>query len=230
MGAAAPAMPYIMAALSAAGTGATMVSQQDTLHKQDQIAAQGIMRQGQLNSQADQKVSDLTQKLAASNPQDAIDKQKASYMKALMSVAPAQAGANPTMPGASKKYANDVSNADANVQNYGTTQAGIMARTDAPTIQRLGEQEQIGSTAGDLGLIQNQSVGQQDVTKLGIQSTHSNPWVAAAAAAAQGVSAGYSKVHGWNSAAPTVDNGSNNTPASAYNYTVGNNGTDAWGP
>jgi hypothetical protein len=99
-----------------------------------------------------------------------------------------------------------------------------MARTDAPTLQRIGEQEQIGSTASDLGLLQNTSQGQEGVTKLGVQSVQSNPWLAAAAATANGVGSGYAKYKGWQApGAPPVDNGSNSTPASAFDYTVGGN-------
>jgi hypothetical protein len=191
------AVPIAMAAMSSAASYASQASQQSS---QDNLAAQGIMRQGQLNSQANQKVSDLTAKIAGSNPQAAIDAQKASYMKALQSVAPAQAA--PGLPGASKKYQAAEGIAGSNVQNYGDTQAGLMARTDAPTIQRLGDQVQIGDTAGGLGLLQNTSANQNAVTQMGIKSVAPNPWLQAVSGLAGAAGNAYSKKAGWDSAAP----------------------------
>jgi hypothetical protein len=202
MGVVAPFVPYIMAAASAGMQYKSQASQQNS---QDNLAAQGIMRQGQLNSQANQKVSDLTAKLAGDNPQAAIDTQKASYMKALQSVAPVQAA--PGLPGASKKYQAAAGTANSNVNDYGATQADIMARTDAPTLQRIGEQEQIGRTAGDLGLLQNTATGQDAVTQMGIKSVAPNPWLAAASSVASGASNAYAKKRGWDSAAPPSANG-----------------------
>jgi len=186
MGAAAPAI-----IMSVVGTGLSMANQQATQHQQDKIAAQGIMRQGQLNDQADQKVSALTKSLSESDPQQAIDSSKASYMKALMSAAPTQQGALPAVPGASKKYSAALAGANANVKQFGDTQSTIMAHTDAPTLQRMSEQIGIGRTAGDLGLLQNQSVGQNTATQYGVKSLHANPWIDAAAGLIQGGAQAY---------------------------------------
>jgi hypothetical protein len=230
MGAAAPMIvPLVM---SLAGTGMSMANQQETQHQQDKIAAEGIMRQGQLNDQSNQKVQALTKSISESDPQQQIDAQKATFTKALMSAAPDRAGANPVVPGASKKYSDALAKATGNVQQFGDTQSTLMAHADAPTLQRLQDQIHIGSTAGDLGLLQNQSVGQNAATQLGVKSIHPNPWIDAAGQAIRGAGQVYGSSAGAGAPAAADTSGGldiNQAPgASAYNSAYDNT-TSPWG-
>jgi hypothetical protein len=166
----------IGAALSAAGTGVSVYNSDQQAKQQDQAAAQSIINQGKLNSQANSQVQNLTKEIANSTPDQAAAAQKAAYTSALQNALPASS-TDPTMSGASKRYNTDAANDAASVRQYGNTQAGIDANVNAPQLQRLGESFDIGNTASNLGLLQNQSAGLSTELSAQEKSIQSNPWL-----------------------------------------------------
>lgn len=180
-------LSLLAAGMSAAGSGASMVSQNNQLQQQDQTAAAGIMRQGAINRQAQNQVSNLTQKIATSNPNAIAANLKAQYAAALQNNG---TNTEPSEPGGSKRYGQATATANANIGAYGGQQADIASRVNAPTLQRLGESEQIGATAGNLGGLQNQSNNQSALTKTEIESIGANPWLSAMGGVLKGAGAG----------------------------------------
>jgi hypothetical protein len=173
--------------MSAAGSGASMVSQNNALQKQDQIAAQGIARQSAINKQASQQVSGLTKTVAADDPTAIAANLKAQYAAALQNNS---TDTEPGVSGSSKRYGEATTTANQNIGAYGGQQAGLDATVNAPTLQRLQDQEQIGSTAGNLGLLQNQSNNQEALTQTEIKSVAANPWLSAIGGVLKGAGAG----------------------------------------
>lgn len=205
----------IAAGLSAAGSGAGMVASNNQLQKQDQIAAQGIARQSAINKQASGQVSDLTKKVAADDPTAIANNLKAQYAAALQNNS---TDTEPGVSGGSKRYSEATQKANANVGAYGGQQAGLDAQVNAPTLQRLGDQEQIGATAGNLGLLQNQSNNQEALTQTEVKSVAANPWLSAIGGVLKGAGAGvgaYGAATAATSANPNMLNSADNLDVNA---------------
>lgn len=185
----------VAAATTAAGAGVNAYSQNQALRKQDDIAAQGIRNQSALQAQAQTGVQKTIQKVGTNNAAtEASNKaaQQAQYLDALRRAAPVQDSSLSTTPGAGSRYAKDVVDAQAANQKFGANQADLMARTDAPQLTQLQNQETIGDEATKLGLINDTSNNQNNLTKLQVGAVQPNPWLAATGALLKGAGAGAS--------------------------------------
>lgn len=180
---------------TAAGAGISAYSQNQALRKQDQIAATGIRNQDLLRNQANAGVQKTIQKVGtdnASNVEAAKNAQQTQYVDALRRAAPVQDGSLQSAPGASARYAKQVVDAQASNKAFGAEQAGLMARTDAPQLTQLHDQQTIGDEATQLGLLNDTSNSQNNLTKLQVGSVQQNPWLLAASGILKGAGAGAS--------------------------------------
>jgi len=164
---------------SGVGTGLSSYAQAAALKQQDNIAAQGIIKQGQIENQANSVVKSTTNSLADSNAatQAASAKQLAAYQAALQQGSGIAASASPDVPGASKAYKAEQTQASGSAKNYVDAIANAAATTEGTQLERVGEGEQMGQAATTLGTLQNQSNEQNYLTKLQVQSTQANPWL-----------------------------------------------------
>lgn len=176
---------------SGVGTGLSATAQQNALDKQNQIAAQGIIKQGQLERQGDQIVKSTTNSLAQSNAntQAASAKQLAAYQAALENGAAQSKSASPTIPGASKAYSTEQARSSGSAQDYVNAIANSAATTEGTQLERVGEGETMGQAATNLGQVQGQSNEQNYLTKLQTQSVQANPWMEAFGTALQAAGA-----------------------------------------
>lgn len=172
--------------IAGAGTAVSVGAQQSAARKQDREAAAGILRQAQLNREAGAKVSKTLDQLEQSNPQEDIAKRQASYMDALRRAQPSTNKALPDAVGGSDRFAEDVSAArGANAAEAGTT-AGLMARIDAPTIQRTREGQLANDTLSQLSLLDDRSRQADYLTRLRVSMQKPNPWAIGAGQALNG--------------------------------------------
>lgn len=155
-------------ALAAAAAGGSYYNTQKTAQRQDNQAAQGILNQSRIQKQADTKVNDAVAKLADSNAASAKEGRLDDYLNVLRrNRSTTEAGLTPVI--GSDTFKTDAATAANDANSYADKTAGLMARMDAPGIQRQQEGFDYGNLATDIGLIGRESQGQNflDQLKLG---------------------------------------------------------------
>lgn len=155
-------------ALAAAAAGGQYYNTTKTAERQDNQAALGIQNQSRIQKEADAKVSDAVAKLADSNAASAKQSRLDDYMNVLRrNRSTTQAGLTPNI--GSDTFKTDAATAANDASSYADKTAGLMARMDAPGIQRQQEGFDYGNLATDIGLIGRESQGQNflDQLKLG---------------------------------------------------------------
>ncbi len=206
----------ISAGLAAAGAGTEAYANNQAAKQQDQIAAQGILKQAALKQQANADVSKNIQ--TASKNQTNVDTNQSAlqeqYDAALNRGAPVQATQG-AMPGGSKRFAADTTAALANNANYGRTIAGTAAAVGAPQLTNMETQAGLGSTATSLAGLNDTSNQQNALTQMQVNAVTANPWLLATGAALQGASKGYGAKAGFASAAPATGGAGSTLDASA---------------
>lgn len=185
------------AVAAAAGEGLNAYNQNQNMRKQDNQTAQSIIRQGDLTKQAGQQVKSLTDKIAGSNPDDAVKQQNAAYLSALQQANPTQSTVSPAVGGASKRYTQATDAAKSDVANYGRSTASALAKTAAPQLQRIGEGNEIANTASNLGLISDASGAESGLLKTRLAGDSTNPWLGALSQVLQGAGQGGSMYAGY---------------------------------
>jgi hypothetical protein len=190
----------IAAGLSMAGTAAGAYAKSQQLRKQDQITAQGIAAQNQLQKQGESAVTNTTNSLAQSNA--AVQKKSAqqlgAYQTALEQAQPLSSSASPAVPGASSAYNAEKAKASTSASDYVNAIANSAATTEGTQLERVGEGQQMASTATQLGDLQRQSNEQNYVTQLKVRATQANPWITSLGALLQGAGTAYGIASGFN--------------------------------
>lgn len=164
---------------AAVGTGISLYSGNQTMRKKDSEASAGIMRQAQLQREADAKIKDATKQITQSNPEDEKQAAASQYLQALQRNKQATAGATSAVAGASGRYAEDVAASDADAAAKTGELVKTQAAIDAPAYQRLKEGATTDNLVSQLGLINGQSSDVANLTKLKVDSTTENPWLQA---------------------------------------------------
>lgn len=159
------------------GSQVGQYAQQQALNKQDKITAANILEQGNLNKQAEGDVSSTVKKIAASDPAAAKAKMLGAENQALELGAQTSGSAQPNVPGASKAYKAAVGGANASAGDYINNLKQGIAGTNAPTMQRIGESQDIASTASNLGLLGQQSSRENYASQVAEQGVRQNPWL-----------------------------------------------------
>jgi hypothetical protein len=174
--------------------------------RQDNIAAMNIQNQSRAEQSATAKVNEMLQQVSQSNPEDARRQRMDEYLATLAQGT--QTGAINDGPGGfSDAYRQGVEQAEGALGTYGDTRAGLMARLDAPVIQRMNEGVLFDDTAAGIREI-GRSANQDDfLARLRIDGTRANPWVQAGlqaagayGSAAAGKGAGTGGTSAWSDA------------------------------
>lgn len=176
-------MTWWAVGIAVASAIGTAYQQDRVARQQDQIAARNIQQQARAEQTASAKINEMLQQVAQSNPEDARRQRMDEYLQTLQQGA--QAGAINDGPGGfSEAYRQGVAQAEGQLGEYGNNRAGLMARLDAPVIQRMNEGVLFDNTRNDLREI-GRAANQDDfLARLQIQSTRANPWVQAGLQAA----------------------------------------------
>jgi hypothetical protein len=180
-------------ALAAAAAGGQYYNTTKTAQRQDNQAALGIRNQARIQKEADAKVNDAVAKLADSNAASAKQSRLDDYLNVLRrNRSTTEAGLTPNI--GSDTFKADAATAANDASSYADKTAGLMARMDAPGIQRQQEGFDYGNLATDIGLIGRESQGQNFLDQLKLRNIRRNAKIDLASglmsAAAGGVAAG----------------------------------------
>lgn len=171
------ALPLIAMAASAAMQAA---ESDRVARKQDEQMTQGLLAQSRKQQAADAKVNEQLQRMEGSSSADERTKRLDQYMTTLKrGKAKADGGNLPSI--GSEAFKTDSANAQREAASYAGNTAGLMARMDAPTLQRQAEGFEYGRLATDLGLIGRESAGERYINELRMRQIRRRPEVDLAA-------------------------------------------------
>lgn len=167
------AIPYV---IMAAAAGAQHYNTERTARRQDQQAAEGIRQQGRLQRDADARVGQEVESLAASNAADERRQRLEDYMTSLRRNQSTMGEGLAPMIG-SDAFREDSARGLADATSQTERTAGLMSRMDAPMMQRQGEAFGYGNLATDIGLIGRRSAGDAFINDLRLRGIRRNPWI-----------------------------------------------------
>lgn len=173
-------MTWVAVGLAVGAAALGWWNQDQLAKKQDRQAATAITNQQGKQRKADAQLAELVTKMSASNPQDEIAAQNENYLNTLRMGSQAS-GINQGPGGFSDAYRDDAAAGVQAVEQFGQNRAGLLARMDAPSLQRQGEGILFNDAAIDLGMIQRDAQGQEFLDNLKLKSLRANPWVDALA-------------------------------------------------
>lgn len=131
-----PGIDPVSLAIMAGSAIAKTINTQNALKRADRDIAAGIDAQGRIGRQAMSEVDAEIARTAQSNPEAEQAQAMAGYLSALRQSKPNVDSGIPDVPGASSRYAENVSGARQAVGRFGTQQSDILSRVDAPIRQR----------------------------------------------------------------------------------------------
>lgn len=175
--------------IGGAATAATTINSENAARRADRIAAQGIRQQGVRQRQIDSRVDQEIDRVAGSDPEMQRQAAQAQFMEQLRRSRAAARGA-PGVPGASSRYDEELLAGDAAVDSTAARVADLMARTNAPLLQRERELQGFDRLRSDVGMIGRAAAGDDFLNQLRVRGVRPNPWVDAAAQIAQGYARG----------------------------------------
>lgn len=185
--------------------------------KRDRRAAAGIRAQSEIQREQNAKVMETLAKVQESSPTQARASAADEYLKQVQNAqALARAGLQET--GYSDAYDESASKAGDKAQQYANTFGQLLARVDAPVMQRTREGFSFGDLATDIGLTKAKSAGQQWIDALKMKTIQRNPWIDAASAAASA----YAGSGGGGSS------GGGSSGGGGYGAFAPNNSTSGW--
>lgn len=172
-------------AAMAASAGAQYYNTERTADRQDRTLADNIINQGRKQQVADTAVNEEVRELQASTAADERAQRLSEYMDVVAKKrGNAEAGLTPGL--GSERFQSDAADATKATQGYAGKMADLMARIDAPGLQRQGEGFGYGKLATDLGLIGREASGQAFLDQLRLSRIKRDPWLDAAAAGLSG--------------------------------------------
>lgn len=186
MGAVAPAIPYIAAAL---GTAATIYNTNRTAKKQDAALAQGIAQKAATQRKADQKIAAAVEQLGVSSPAAERQQTMAAFQDALRGTEQ-QAAAGQTLGGLSKAYDEATQAGSSRANQYVQGVAKALSAIDAAGLQRQREGFGTADLSTNLRILGREQEGQDFLSRLKAQSIRRNPWIDAFAGAAKAYGSG----------------------------------------
>lgn len=151
---------------TAAGAGMQAKAAHDLSSDQQRIAAEGILRQSQLNRDASTRVAQTTQQIASSDASAETAAKRETYLDALRKTLPARQGANPVNGAVSSRFAQDTADAQGESEAEAVQNAGLAAEIDAPALQRQREGVAVDNTGVDLNTLRSKAQGQDYLNKL----------------------------------------------------------------
>lgn len=189
----AAALPLIMTAASA---GMQMYNNQQVAKQQDNELARRLQQQSQRQGEADHSISEAMRARAAST---ADQERQAVGSQYLDQVRAAQANASRGLGQAgavSDAYQQQAADAALGISDYADKTASLMARIDAPAMQRQREAMGDARLALDLDQIARRSRGDDYLSQLRMQMIRPNEALQLGSAAL-GAGAGYMSGSGW---------------------------------
>lgn len=217
---------WVPALLSAAGSGASYINQQQANNRAQGAQVQNIEEQEATQQKANSEVNALTKQVAQNSPQTLADQLTGNLISTLRknsvgaqtgsgtTGSPINFGAStsglPANVGGSNRYNSDVANTQTQVDNYGNQEAKLMGNIEAPTRQRQNEGLAMQTLGSNLNLLSGQSYTQNFVNQLRSQAAgQQNPWLTLLSGAASGAGSTLSKNWGAGTGTGAAANGLN---------------------
>lgn len=181
---------WIPAVLAAAGGAAQAVNTRNVAKRQDNQAAAGIRQQAETQRGINARINQTLQQTAAANPDEVRSTVQDQYLRqAQAKLGQARAGLVGDT-GLSSAYNEAANTAGGKVADFATSTAGLLARMDAPGVQRQQEGMRFGNLGMDLDAVRGNVQADQFLNQLRMQGIRRNPWLDAAGAALSGAGAG----------------------------------------
>lgn len=139
-------------ALLAGSTAVSAANNQQAQNQQNRIASDAMRRNQMLNQEAGRRVSEEIQRTAKSAPDQEVQNANADFMDALRRAKVGEGGDALTGRG-SDRFADDLDLARTAANDEGKRTANVLARIDAPQLQRQREGAGINRAATDLSLL-----------------------------------------------------------------------------
>lgn len=162
--------------LAAAASAAQAVNQRNMLKKQDAQAAEGIRGQAANQREASARINRTISDIGKSDSGKAKKTAGKQYLDQVQRSL-AQANAGLTARGLSSEFDERAGGAAASNVGFGNETADLLARMDAPVLQRQAEGNAVGDTGMDLSRIGGNVQGDQFVNNMKIQGIRKNPYV-----------------------------------------------------
>ena len=185
---------WVPAVLAAVSAGGNYINQTNANNRKNTAEIQAIGDQDQIREKANSQVKNLTQQIAQNNPQQLQAQEEGDFVNTLRknqagSAAPnAESGGAPTnfgapvsalgaTAGASGRYKAGTAASQAEVQNYGNTNAEEESAVDAAVRQRQNEGLALNTLGTNLNGLQAQSYTKNFVDQLRANAQgQTNPW------------------------------------------------------
>jgi len=182
--------PVSLGLLATALTAKTVNTRQ-TARRQDRELAAGIRKQGEIGKESAGQVQEEIASLAASNP----EAEKAEAIEGFMNTLRANQdltteAAGGGVFGASDRFAEDVSGAQAGVGARAGGRAELLSKIDAPGRQRSREAVGRGQLASDIRGFQDRSETEDFMARLRASEQRNNPLIDIGADIMSGVATG----------------------------------------
>ena len=157
--------------------GAKAINTRQTARRQDRELATGIRKQGEIGRESAGRVNEEIASLAASDPEAEKAEAIKGFIDTLRSNKDLTAEAVPGVPGASERFAEDVTGAQAGVSARAGGRADLLSKIDAPVRQRTREAVGRGQLAADVRGFQDRSQMEDFLARLKASEQRNNPLV-----------------------------------------------------
>lgn len=165
---------FIPIALAVAGTAMQQAETDRVARKQDQATAQSLLNQSRRQQEADTKVNDQIAKTETSNAADERTQALSQFTQQLQR-SRKQAVAGLESPIGGQAFQADSGAARVGSDSAAARTADLMARIDAPRLQRQGEAFDYGRLATDIDGLSREAAGQNFIDQLRIRGIRRRP-------------------------------------------------------
>ncbi|EMF58889.1 hypothetical protein [Stenotrophomonas maltophilia] len=161
-------------AIALAGTAAQQAETQRVERKQDQETAQGLLSQSRRQQEADRRVNDEIAQLETSTADAARNDRLGQYMQQLQR-SRKQAVAGLESPIGGQAFQADSTAARAGSDSAAARTADLMARIEAPRLQRQDEAFDYGRLATDIDGLSREAAGQSFIDQMRLRNIRRRP-------------------------------------------------------
>jgi hypothetical protein len=189
--------------ISAVGGGASAINNDQALRRKDKQAAAGIRANSQRQGEANTRVNEQIDEIAANTGEAERTASLSDFQNALRSSADSRDGSLQGVSGANDRFAERVSQGKQAVTTRGNDKAQNLSIIDGILRQRQNEGINVGRTGSDLSEIGRQVSAEDFLTRLRVQGEQPNGLINALAGIAQGVGNGLT-ARGPKSAKPSA--------------------------
>jgi hypothetical protein len=174
--------------ISALSGGGQAINQNQALRRKDKQAAEGIRRQGDIQSDSNARVGEQIEDIASSTGQSEKAQSLEGFLNAIRAAKGDTEGAlSSPIAAANPRFAEQVAGGKAGIAKAGAEQSGRLSRIDAPRFQRINEGARIGRTGSDLSEQARRSTAEDFLTRLRVASETPNDLVSALTTVGKGV-------------------------------------------